>query len=124
MKYSAHVLIVFLFLISCSKDVKNAEVIINTSSTDTSIEIPRNSILNVNLGNFGDEEGAGIFKHPKNARVSLVERSDDSNTIYYQYIPKYNYTGRDTAILTINRGSDGAHTGNLDLLSIYIVVGK
>lgn len=88
------------------------------------IEISNNSILNVNLGGFGYEEGVIIYQHPENAKISELERPANSNTIFYKYAPKYEFLGKETAVLVLYRGSDGANIGKTDTLSISIIVIK
>jgi hypothetical protein len=119
--------LIFLFVIiiscyACAKDSINKDVVLSSAQKD--IEISNNSILKVNLGNFGDEEGVGIYKNPQNAKISLIEREATSNVIYYKYLPKDGFIGTDTVVLTLNHGSDGASLGNTDTMGIVIHVVK
>jgi hypothetical protein len=104
-----------LLLISCSgKD----EIILEkkqyqASSSDT---------LKVNLGTFGDEEGATIDHAPVHAELSRIEREINSGSIVYKYMPVHGFTGTETVGIILNRGSDGASTGKKDTLLISIVV--
>lgn len=112
------ILLGLVFLTSCSK---NTDQIIN-SNIQQVINIRPGDILKMNLGNFGDEEGADIFKNPVHAKTSKIYRQIDSNTIIYEYSPFNNFVGNDTVILLINRGSDGANPGVIDTAKICIVV--
>jgi hypothetical protein len=104
------VILGLILFISCSKEKTNIEVV--NSEIKEEIQIPENSTLKVNLGSFGDEEGVGIFKSPLNAQISQIERSANASEVIYNYKSRYNFVGRDTVILIIYRGSDGASTGN------------
>jgi hypothetical protein len=106
------------FLISCSK---KSEHIINSDLKQT-IEINTGDLLIVNLGNFGDEEGASILTTPKNAKLSKIQRQENSNAIEYQYSPKDDYVGTDSVSLILNRGSNGASSGVNDTTQILIIV--
>ena len=70
-----------LIFISCSKsnDGINGKVI--NSTIKSQIEIRAGETLIVNLGNFGDEEGAGIIRNPRNAKISIIFRLINSNLI-------------------------------------------
>jgi hypothetical protein len=107
-----------LFLISCSK---NNEQIITTDLKQI-IEIKTGELLIVNLGNFGDEEGAWILTAPKNAKESKIQRQINSNSIKYQYYPLDHFVGKDSVTLILNRGSDGASSGVNDTTKIEIIV--
>jgi hypothetical protein len=106
------------FLTSCSKN--NGQVI--NSDIQQVININTGDILKVNLGNFGDEEGAGIFKNPAHAKTSKTYRKINSSSIIYEYSPFDKFVGNDTVTLLLNRGSDGAHPGVIDTTKICIVV--
>lgn len=70
-------------IIACSK--KSGHLV--TSDLKQVIEIKTGDLLIVNLGNFGDEEGASILSAPKNAKESKLQRQVNSSTIQYQYSP-------------------------------------
>ena len=106
------------FLISCSK---NNEHLINTDLKQL-IEIKTGDLLIVNLGNFGDEEGAWILTTPKNAKESNILRQVNSSSIQYKYFPLDNFVGKDSVTLILNRGSNGASSGVNDTTKILIVV--
>jgi hypothetical protein len=106
------------FLISCSK---NSGQIITTDLKQT-IEIKSGDILIVNLGNFGDEEGASILVTPKNAKESKVQHQANSSVLQYQYFPLDRFVGKDSVTLILNRGSDGANPGVNDTTKINIIV--
>jgi hypothetical protein len=105
-------------LFSCSK---NNGLVVN-SDIQQVIEIKARDILKVNLGNFGDEEGAEIFKNPAHAKTSKTYRQINTSSIIYEYSPIDNFFGRDTVALSLNRGSDGAHPGVIDTAKICIIV--
>jgi hypothetical protein len=105
-------------LFSCSK---NSGVVVNSDIQEV-IEINTGDILKVNLGNFGDEEGAEIFKNPTHAKTSKTYRQININSIIYEYSPFERFIGKDTVTLLLNRGSDGAHPGAIDTTGICIVV--
>jgi hypothetical protein len=111
-----------LLLISCSKnnDKENGRVI--NSSIQKQIEISVGDTLKVNLGNFGDEEGAWIFKNPQNAKISKTYRQMTSSSIIYEYFPMDKFIGKDTVSLILNRDSDGASSGTSDTTKICIIV--
>jgi hypothetical protein len=106
------------FLISCSKD---NEHLINTDLKQL-IQIKTGDLLIVNLGNFGDEEGAWILNTPKNAKESKIQRQVNSSSIQYQYFPQDNFVGKDSVTLILNRGSNGASSGVNDTTKILILV--
>lgn len=112
------ILFSILFLTSCSKN--NGQV--RNSDIQQVININTGDILKVNLGNFGDEEGAGIFKNPVHAKISKTYRQVNSSSIIYEYSPFDKFVGKDTVTLLLNRGSDGAHSGVIDTTKICIVV--
>lgn len=112
------ILFSFSFLTSCTKN--NGQVI--NSDIKQVININTGDILKVNLGNFGDEEGASIFKNPVHAKISKTYRQVNSSSIIYEYSPVDKFVGNDTVTLLFNRGSDGAHPGVLDTTKICIVV--
>jgi len=107
-------------LFSCTK---NTGHIIN-SDIKQEFEINSGDILKVNLGSFGDEEGATIFKNPLYAKVSKLNRQINSSSILYEYIPQDNFVGKDSVILILNRGSDGASPDRNDTTIIRITVNK
>ncbi len=114
-------LISILMIISCSKkDDLTREHIVN-SMVQQEIKIKNGDKLILNLGNFGDEEGAWIFEAPQNAKVSRILRELSSSSIFYEYSPLGNFTGKDTVGLILNRGSDGASLGINDTTWIYII---
>jgi hypothetical protein len=112
------ILISFSFLTSCTKD--NGQVI--NSDIKQVININPGDILKVNLGNFGDEEGASIFKNPVHAKISKTYRQFNSSSIIYEYSPVDKFVGNDTVTLLLNRGSDGASIGVIDTIKICIAV--
>ena len=107
-----------LFLISCTKN--NGHLI--TTDLKQVIEIKSGDLLIVNLGNFGDEEGAWILTTPKNAKESKIQRQVNASSIQYQYFPLDNYVGKDSVTLILNRGSNGASSGVNDTTKISIIV--
>ena len=86
------------------------------------IEISFGDTLKVKLRTFGDEEGAGIFKNPRNAKISKTYRLRNSSSIIYEYSPNDKFIGKDTVELILYRGSDGAHPGLSDIIKICIIV--
>lgn len=108
-----------LFISSCNKD-DQGEIIL--SGIQNEITINRGDTLKVNLGNFGDEEGASIYKQPRNAKVSIVLREKYSSSITYKYYPKDSFAGKDTVLLLLAKGSDGASLGKIDTIQICILV--
>ena len=106
------------FLISCSK---NSEHLVTTDLKQV-IEIKTGDLLIVNLGNFGDEEGAWILTTPKNAKESKIQHQANSSAIQYQYFPLDNFVGKDSVTLILNRGSKGASSGVNDTTQILIIV--
>lgn len=123
MKTKASLIYLFLlfqvsFLSSCSKN--NGQII--TTDLKQIIEIKSGDLLIVNLGSFGDEEGAWILTSPMNAKESKVLRQVNSSSIQYQYSPLDNFAGKDSVTLILNRGSDGASSGLNDTTKIRIIV--
>lgn len=121
MKTKLTFLISIFIIISCSKkdDLTNEKIV--NSSIQQEIKIKNGDILKINLGNFGDEEGAWIFEEPQNAKVSKILRELSGSSIFYQYSPLDNFTGKDTVGLILNRGSDGASFGINDTTRICII---
>jgi hypothetical protein len=111
-----------ILLISCSKnnDKSNGHVI--DTLIQPMIEISIGDTLKVNLGNFGDEEGAWIFKNPQNAKISKTYRQMNSSSVIYEYFPIDKFVGKDTVTLIFNRGSDGASSGTNDTTKVCIIV--
>lgn len=121
MKTKLAFLISILMIISCSKkDDLTSENIVN-STVQQEIKIKNGDILKINLGNFGDEEGAWIFEEPQNAKESKILRELSSSSIFYEYSPLDNFIGKDTVGLILNRGSDGASLGINDTTRICII---
>ena len=121
MKTKLAFLISILMIISCSKkDDLTSENIVN-STVQQEIKIKNGDILKINLGNFGDEEGAWIFEEPQNAKVSKILRELSGSSIFYEYSPLDNFIGKDTVGLILNRGSDGASLGINDTTRICII---
>jgi len=112
----------FLILVSCSKSIEGFNGKVIHTALQNQIDIRTGETLIVNLGNFGDEEGAGIFSNPRNAKISTVIRLINTNSIIYEYIPADNFVGKDTVSLIINRGSDGAGSGVSNTARICINV--
>ena len=110
-----------LFFASCSKNEDQIGMI-KTLNLQNEIWIKKGDTLKVNLGNFGDEEGVSIYKHPSNAKKSIIYREIIMNSIIYKYYPKDSFSGKDTVILILNKGSDGASFGKNDTTQICIVV--
>jgi hypothetical protein len=106
------------FLISCSKNNEH----LLTSDLKQIIEIKAGDLLVVNLGNFGDEEGAWILTPPINAKESKIQRQVNSSLIQYQYFPLDNFVGKDSVTLILNQGSNGASSGVNDMTKISIIV--
>lgn len=72
-----------------------------------------------NLGFLGDEEQALIKEDSKHALMSkLVREFDESATVEYRYQSKADFTGKDTVVLEVRRGSDGASPNR----EIYITI--
>ena len=105
---------------SCSKN--SGHIII--SDLKQEFEINSGDLLKVNLGSFGDEEGASIFKNPLYAKVNKLNRQKNLSLIIYEYLPQDNFVGKDSVILILNRGSDGASLGKNDTITIWITVNK
>ena len=125
MKNNTGKLIVILFtglslLFSCTKDPGNE---INPG-IQQEFEINAGDLLTVNLGSFGDEEGAWIIKNPQHAKVSNLYRQISLSSIVYEYQPQDNYAGEDSVTIILNRGSDGASPGRNDTANIRIIVKK
>lgn len=112
----------FFILFSCSKNNDKEKGQVINSSIQRQIEISVGDTLRVNLGNFGDEEGAWIFKNPQNAKISKTYRQMTSSSIIYEYFPMDKFIGKDTVSLILNRGSDGASSGTSDTIKICIIV--
>ena len=111
-----------LLLISCSKNNDKTNEHIKNAIIQPEIVISIGDTLKVDLGTFGDEEGAGIYKNPRNAKVSKIFRQSNSTSIIYEYFPNYKFIGKDTVNLILYRGSDGAHPGLSDTSKICITV--
>ena len=111
-----------LFLISCSKNNDNINGHIINEFIQQEFEIKTGDTLKVNLGNFGDEEGAWIYKNPQNAKVSKTYRQLNASSVIYEYVPINMFVGKDTVTLIFNRGSDGASPGRNDTTIISIIV--
>ena len=110
-----------LFFTSCLKN-DHPIGIIKTSNIQNEIWINSGDTLKINLGNFGEEEGASIYKHPANAKKSIMYREIHSSSIIYKYYPNDNFSGRDSIIFILNKGSDGASFGINDTTHICIIV--
>lgn len=122
MKNQLIILIGLLLFISCSKkDEKNNGRTINTP-IQKEIQINGSDTLKINLGSFGDEEGAWIYKYPRNAKVSKIFRQINSGLVLYEYLPSDNFIGKDSVVLIFNRGSNGASAGINDTTGICIIV--
>lgn len=120
MKYIL-LLVLVLFLFSCEEKISSENETKNFESGQT-ISILQGDTAKINLGSFGDEEGAWIFQAPKNAQYSHLFRDLPISTIYYQYASMVPFTGHDTVGIVLNRGSDGASPGVNDSILICFIV--
>lgn len=116
-----------ILLISCSKNevpVNENLIVERNISTEKFqlMEIDNGDTLKANLGYFGDEEGAWIFEDPIHVKYDTIYRDLNSASIFYEYSPEENFSGRDTVGLILNRGSDGASPGINDSIRICIVI--
>ena len=83
------------------------------------MQLTSGEIFVYNLGFLGDEEQALIKKDSKYAEVSKLAREFDGSAIVeYRYQSKAGFTGNDTVVLEVRRGSDGASPNR----EIYITV--
>lgn len=82
------------------------------------IELKSGEEFIYNVGFLGDEEQAVIKEDSPTAAVSELNRDFDESVIEYRYQSKTDYTGRDTVVLEVRRGSDGASPNN----NIYLTV--
>jgi len=121
MKTKLILLISIVFLIACSEKENDNNAGIVESEIQQEIQISEGDTLRIDLGNFGDEEGAWIFEAPHFAKLSKVYRKLSSSSIVYEYSPLDNFRGRDRVGLILNRGSDGASQGINDTTRICII---
>ncbi len=121
MKRKWTILISILVFISCSveNDLTNSGLV--ESFLKQEIHIQSGDVLKINLGNFGDEEGARIFVNPQNAKVSKLYRELSAGSMFYEYSPLDDFSGKDIVGFIINRGSDGASLGISDSIRICII---
>ena len=99
---------VALFLVFCSKNNPVIKGQVLNTFIQQEIIISSGDTLKINLGNFGDEESASIYKNPQHAKVNRLYRLSNSNSIVYEYFPLDNFIGIDTVSFILNRGSDGS----------------
>jgi len=121
MKTKLILLISIVFLIACSEKENGNNARIVESEIQQEIQINMGDTLRIDLGNFGDEEGAWIFEAPQFAKISKIYRELSSSTMIYEYSPFDHFIGRDTVGLILNRGSDGASQGINDTTRICII---
>ncbi|RXQ94485.1 hypothetical protein EO244_09390 [Ancylomarina salipaludis] len=121
MKTKLILLISIVFLIACSEKENGNNAGIVESEIQQEIQINMGDTLRIDLGNFGDEEGAWIFEAPQFAKISKIYRELSSSTMIYEYSPVDHFIGRDTVGLILNRGSDGASQGINDTTRICII---
>ncbi|MDZ7720211.1 MAG: hypothetical protein U5K72_15455 [Balneolaceae bacterium] len=73
-----------------------------------------------NVGPLGDEEQVSIKEDRPNASVSeLFYDFDGTAVVKYRYRPETGFSGKDTIVLEVRRGSDG-ETKNTDIY--YMVI--
>jgi hypothetical protein len=83
------------------------------------VQITSGETFVYNLGLLGDEEQALIKEDSKHAFMSELAREfNESATVEYRYQSKTDFTGNDTVVLEVRRGSDGASPNR----EIYITV--
>ncbi len=107
------IIAILAFNQSCSEDDSNNSIQTIYASIST------NQTYQYDLGNFGDEEGAGITRQASHFQVSKTERTIGSGNIIYTYIPTLNYVGTDEVEIKTERGSDGASPGT-DITTVII----
>jgi hypothetical protein len=76
------------------------------------VELKNTETYKVDLGGFGDEEGASVITQAVNFEISNTERTPNGGVAYY-YKPKASFTGTDFTVVGIYRGSDGATPSRL-----------
>ena len=118
--FSLFILLCNLSSCEADKDDMTNEKIVN-STIQQEIQIKSGETLRIDLGNFGDEEGAWIFENPKNVKLSKLYRELISSSVFYEYCPFDNFVGSDTVGLVLNRGSDGSSLGLHDTTRICII---
>jgi hypothetical protein len=115
-------------LASCQKhkDDKSEVVICTGPFMDGKLEqknivLAPNQSYSLDLGSFGDEEGAIIQQQAVHYSISSVERT--TSTANYRYQPATDFTGDDVVIIKSSRGSNGAGTGsNLTYTYIHFTI--
>lgn len=119
MKYFYWLIVIVLFVSGCDTfqaDSNQAEI---KKIDVVSVELKSGEEFIYNIGFLGDEEQALIKDDSQYANVSKLNREfDASESVIYRYQSKTDFTGRDTVVLEVRRGSDGASPNK----NIYLTV--
>ena len=111
MKLALGKLIILFGLIAVTQSCKKESNVdpLNQTINQT---IGINQAYQFDLGNFGDEEGASIYKQATNFSISTVEREINTGKVLYKYVPAPNFVGIDEVKIKSARGTDGASPNN------------
>jgi hypothetical protein len=104
-KYTFCLLIIAL-LFSCKRDdsaVPERVIRITVKNTEAG---------SLDLGGFGDEEGAKITRQASHFEISQIVRITNGG-VEYQYKPKAQFRGTDSTVIEVYRGSDGVTPSKL-----------
>lgn len=119
MKSLYYLWIMILFISGCNVSESDSNQTEVKGFDVVEIELRSGEEFVYSLGFLGDEEQATIKEDSKNAEVSkLIREFDESATVEYRYQSKADFSGKDTVVLEVRRGSDGASPNR----EIYITV--
>lgn len=90
-------------MVSCKKDLPAA-----AQAESITKVLSQNESFEYDLGSFGFEEGATIFRQASHYSISTTDRSIVNGRVFYYYTPALNYTGTDEVLIRSERGSNGA----------------
>ena len=109
------ILLIIVVFAACKKPKTDGKVI---TIQRTQFSITSDSIINFNLGAFGDEEGCAITQQAKHYDISTITRT--TSNVIYTYKPQATFSGKDSVEIGEYRGSDGATPSVLTQKDILI----
>ena len=94
---------VLALLVSCKKEENK-----RTETYESfHVELSKNELYVYDTKNSGDEEGGSVVEQANHYQISEVVR-DSTFRLVYRYQPEKDYAGKDSVLIMLSSGSDGA----------------
>lgn len=108
MEHSYFFLFLILFTGGCNIFDSNSDATVVKDLDVVNVDIKSGEEFIYSLGALGDEEQATIKEDSQNASVSeLFYDFDATRIVKYRYHSETGFSGKDTVVLEVRRGSDG-----------------